>query len=187
MRKNPARCPAGDQAGEGWRSIDDDSSDKPRAGSVARAAAPGRGARSGAFSSLARGARGRRCGGLAGGRAGLCGGRCAGRGAHHLLGLRARPPDHRGRALDGPRRPRIRRPGAVRRVSQHGSVGSDDGDRPEPVPVTVPGRHLDRRLPDGAAAQGAADAARRVVHRGRHRPRQDDRGGAHRLGVAAAT
>jgi hypothetical protein len=57
---------------------------------------------------------------------------------------------------------------------------------PKSVPGAVPRWDQDRRVPDGAVAQGAPAAAREPVHRGRHRPRQDDRGGAHRARAAAA-
>ena len=44
------------------------------------------------------------------------------------------------------------------------------------LPVAVPRRHPDRRLPARAAAQGAAAAARQPVHRRRRGPGQDHRG-----------
>ncbi len=56
----------------------------------------------------------------------------------------------------------------------------------EPLPGPVPGRDQDRRLPDGAAAQGTPPASGQPLHRRRHRSRQDDRGGADRSRAAPA-
>ena len=38
-------------------------------------------------------------------------------------------------------------------------------DGPEPLPGAVPRRHHDRRLPDGASAQGAPPTTRQPLHR----------------------
>ena len=106
--------------------------------------------------------------------------------AGRLLGLRARPPDPRGRGLARPRHEGLRRPAPVRGLSPHAALELRHRHRPEPVPVAVPRRHQDRRLPDGAAAQGAASPARQPVHRRRRRPRQDDRGRPDRPRAAPA-
>ena len=103
-----------------------------------------------------------------------------------LLGLRARPADPRRGGLGRPRRQRASTTRGHSRPSSTRCAGTRHRDGPEPVPGAVPGGHQDRRLPDGAAAQGAAAAAREPLHRRRHRPRQDDRGGAHRARAAAA-
>ncbi len=58
-------------------------------------------------------------------------------------------------------------------------------DRPQPLPVAVPGGHPDRRLPARAAAQGPAAPAREPLHRRRRGAGQDDRGGADRPRAAA--
>ena len=92
----------------------------------------------------------------------------------------------RGGGLGRPGGARLRRAAPVRGLSEHAAVELRHRDRPEPVPVAVPRRNQDRRLPDGAAAQGAAAAAREPVHRRRRRPRQDDRGRADRARAAAA-
>ena len=74
----------------------------------------------------------------------------------------------------------------LQRVPAHPALELRYGHRPEPLPVAVPGRHQDRRLPDGAVAQGASPRPREPVHRRRHRPRQDHRGRPHRPRAAAA-
>ena len=50
---------------------------------------------------------------------------------------------------------KVRRPAPVRSFSAHLAVELHHGDRSEHLPGALPGRHQDRRLPDGAAAQGA--------------------------------
>ncbi len=65
-------------------------------------------------------------------------------------------------------------------VHERAALGERDGDRLEPVPGAVPCGDQVRHLADGAVAQGAAAAAREPVHRRRHRPWQDDRGGTDR-------
>ena len=79
-----------------------------------------------------------------------------------------------------PRRPRPRHPAPVRRLREHPPLELGHGDRSPPPPVPLPGRHQAGRLPDGAAAHGDGDAPRAPLHRRRHRPRQDHRGGPHR-------
>ena len=79
------------------------------------------------------------------------------------------------------------RPAApLQRFSAHSALELRHRHRPEPLPVAVPGRHQDRRLPDGAVAQGASSRPGEPVHRRRHRPRQDHRGRPHRPRAAAA-
>ena len=106
--------------------------------------------------------------------------------AGSALGLRARPPDSRGRGLGRPRGQGLRSAAPVRGVPAHAAVELRHGHRPEPLPGAVPRRDQDRRLPDGAAAQGAPSAARQPLHRRRHGPRQDDRGRSHRPRAAPA-
>ena len=74
----------------------------------------------------------------------------------------------------------------VRRLPPHAALELRHRHRPEPLPGALPGRHPDRRLPDGAAAQGAPAAAGQPLHRRRHRPGQDDRGRPDRPRAAAA-
>ena len=58
--------------------------------------------------------------------------------------------------------------------------------RSESLPVAVSRRDQDRRLPDGAAAQGAPPAASEPLHRRRYRSREDHRGRPHRARAAAS-
>ena len=80
----------------------------------------------------------------------------------------------------------LRRSAPLRRLSQHVALELRHRDGSEPVPGAVSGWDQDRRLPDGAAAQGAASPARESLHRRRHRTWQDDRGRADRARAAAA-
>ena len=102
--------------------------------------------------------------------------RCPGPDPGSLLGLRDRPP-HPGAGGVGRPRGKVLRPAApLRRIPAHAALELRDGHRSESVPVAIPRRHQDRRLPDGAVAQGVAPASRQPVHRRRHGARQDHRG-----------
>ena len=140
----------------------------------------------GTFAALAGGSRRRARGPDGAGESGVRRRRCAGPDPGRLLGLRDRPPHPGAGGVERPRQ-EVPRPAApLRRVPAHPALELRHGHRPEPVPVAVPGGHQDRRLPDGAVAQGAAPRPCEPVHRRRHRPRQDHRGRPDRPRAAAA-
>ena len=74
----------------------------------------------------------------------------------------------------------------LRRLLPHPALELHHGNGAESVPGALSRWHQDRRLPDGAAAQGPAPVPRQPVHRRRHRPWQDHRSGADRPRAAAA-
>ena len=83
-------------------------------------------------------------------------------------------------SMEQHRRQGLRPAPSLQRLPAHPALELRHRHRPESFPVAVSRRHQDRRLPDGAAAQGAAPAARESLHRRRHRPGQDHRGRSHR-------
>ena len=112
--------------------------------------------------------------------------RCPGADPGGLLGLRDRPPHPGAGGMEQHRRQGVRCAPPLQRLPAYAALELRHRHRPQSLPVAVSRRHQDRRLPDGAAAQGAAPAARQPLHRRRHRPRQDHRGRPHRPRAAAA-
>ena len=112
--------------------------------------------------------------------------RCPGSDPGGLLGLRDRPPHPEAGGVERPGLQGLRPSAPLQRVPAHPALELRHRHRPEPLPVPVPSRHQDRRLPDGAAAQGASPRPCEPVHRRRHRARQDHRGRTHCPRTAAA-
>jgi hypothetical protein len=60
---------------------------------------------------------------------------------------------------------RASRSAAVRSVSQHAPLEHGHRDGPDALPVPVPRRHQDRRVPDGTPPQGTSAPTRQPLHR----------------------
>ena len=97
-----------------------------------------------------------------------------------------RPPHPRAGGVERHRRPGLRPAPPFQCVPSHPSLELRHRHRPEPLPGAVSRRHQDRRLPDGAAPEGAPNAPGQPLHRRRHRSRQDHRGRTHRPRAAAS-
>ena len=97
-----------------------------------------------------------------------------------LVGTRAGRQSARGRRLASGCREGVRRPAPLRSLPPHLVVELRHGNRPEPLPSTVPRRDPDRPLPARTPSKGPAASSRQPLHRRRRRAREDDRGRPHR-------